>query len=125
VTSDFTNAERIWSDFPAAYKRKSPTFLAVIPTVDGIPSFSEFRGMPKALAKCLIGDNEQHRLTLMQGLRTISARSTYYADKRDLRGLGLWPPSANEKELPGLLMPPLDELLASLSTEGEQTDAIE
>jgi hypothetical protein len=49
----------------------------------------------------------------MNGLRTTSARSTYYADKRDLRSLGLWPPSATEKELPGLVIPPLDELLAS------------
>jgi hypothetical protein len=53
----------------------------------------------------------------MNGLRTTSARSTYYADKRDLRGLGLWPPSATAKELPGLMVPPLDELLVSLSTE--------
>jgi hypothetical protein len=53
----------------------------------------------------------------MNRLRTTSARSTFYADKRDLRGLGLWPPSATAKELPGLMMPPLDELLDHLSTE--------
>jgi hypothetical protein len=54
----------------------------------------------------------------MRGLRTTSARSTYYADKRDLRLLGLWPPSATYQELPGLFLPPIDELLAS--TEGKQ-----
>ena len=61
----------------------------------------------------------------MHGLRKTSARSTFYADKRDLRCLGLWPPSATEKELPGLVMPPLDVLLASLSSQGEQSYAIE
>jgi hypothetical protein len=35
----------------------------------------------------------------MNGLRTNSARSTYYADKRDLRVLGLWPPSATDKRV--------------------------
>jgi hypothetical protein len=61
----------------------------------------------------------------MKGLRTISARSTYYADKRELRSLGLWPPSATGKELPGLAMPPLDVLLALPSAQGEQSHAIE
>jgi len=53
----------------------------------------------------------------MNGLRTNSARSTFYADKRDLRRLGLWPPSATNKELPGLVMPPLDEVLAAAPNE--------
>jgi hypothetical protein len=48
----------------------------------------------------------------MDVLRRTSARSTYYADKRDLRCLGLWPPSASALELPGLVMPPLEDLLA-------------
>jgi hypothetical protein len=54
----------------------------------------------------------------MRRLRTSSARSTYYADKRDLRGLGLWPPSATRLELPGLNMPALNDLLSQQSSEG-------
>ncbi len=46
----------------------------------------------------------------MEGLRTVFSRSTYYADKRDLRALGLWPPSATETDLPGLVMPSLEDL---------------
>jgi hypothetical protein len=49
----------------------------------------------------------------MQRMRTISARSSYYADKAVLRRLGLWPPSATENRLPGLVMPPLEEILAN------------
>jgi hypothetical protein len=52
----------------------------------------------------------------MDGLRRTSARSTYYADKRDLRRLGLFPPSASALELPGLVMPPLEDLLAQRSS---------
>jgi hypothetical protein len=59
----------------------------------------------------------------MNGLRTTSARSTYYADKRDLRILGLWPPSATHRELPGLVLPPLDELTAL--TGGKQSCAVQ
>jgi hypothetical protein len=46
----------------------------------------------------------------MELLRTKTARSTYYADKRDLRVLGLWPPSAGRADLPGLSMPTLEEM---------------
>jgi hypothetical protein len=60
----------------------------------------------------------------MNGLRKTSARSTYYADKRDLGCLGLWPPSATAKELPGLALPPLEVLLASEPAQGEQSHAI-
>jgi len=52
----------------------------------------------------------------MDALRRTSARSTYYADKRDLRCLGLWPPSASALELPGLVMPPFEDLLAQQSS---------
>lgn len=48
----------------------------------------------------------------MEDLRRSLSRSTYYADKADLRSLGLWPPSAVPSELPGLQLPPLEELLS-------------
>jgi hypothetical protein len=68
---------------------------------------------PLRKATRLLGILRRFESEGMEGLRKISARSTYYADKRDLRAHGLWPPSATEKILPGLVMPPLDELLAS------------
>jgi hypothetical protein len=43
----------------------------------------------------------------MEHLRSTSARSTFYADKKDLRLFGLWPPSSTQAELPGLQLPPL------------------
>jgi hypothetical protein len=61
----------------------------------------------------------------MHGLRTSSARSTYYADKRDLRRLGLWPPSATHLELPGLNMPALDNLMSQQLIEGNLLHAIQ
>ena len=48
----------------------------------------------------------------MDVIRQESGRSTFYADKRDLKRLGLWPPSAVPVELPGLQLPPLEKLLS-------------
>ncbi len=45
-------------------------------------------------------------------LKLLSSRSTFYADKRDLKRLGLWPPSAVSLDLPGLRLPPLEQLLS-------------
>jgi hypothetical protein len=45
----------------------------------------------------------------MEHLRSTSARSTYYADKRDLLAWGLWPPSFAQTDLPGLQLPPFGE----------------
>ena len=64
----------------------------------------------------LLGISRRLESEGMDRLRRISARSTYYADKRDLRSLGLWPPSASALELPGLVMPPLEDLLAQQSS---------
>jgi hypothetical protein len=44
--------------------------------------------------------------------RKSTSRSTFFSDKQDLKGLGLWPPSAVPTELPGLQLPPLEELLS-------------
>lgn len=44
--------------------------------------------------------------------RKSTSRSTFFSDKQDLKRLGLWPPSAVPTELPGLRLPPLEELLS-------------
>ena len=68
----------------------------------------------------------------MEDLKHGTSRSTYYSDKRDLRALGLWPPSAGPVTLPALEMPPLETVLSadatfcdSLHTEEVNTNAIE
>jgi hypothetical protein len=61
----------------------------------------------------------------MDRLRTSSRRSTYYADKRDLRSLGLWPPTVGSLELPGLNLPALSDLRLQHSTEGNLLHAIQ
>jgi hypothetical protein len=60
----------------------------------------------------------------MKRLR-LSGRSTYYADRRELKSLGLWPPSATSLELPGLEMPALNDLLSRQFTEGNVLHAIQ
>ena len=45
--------------------------------------------------------------------RKSSSRSAFFSDKQDLKRLGLWPPSAVPSELPGLRLPPLEELLSN------------
>ena len=49
----------------------------------------------------------------MDDLRRNCGRSTYYADKKELRELGLWPPSAGPISLPALEMPPLETMLSA------------
>jgi len=49
----------------------------------------------------------------MENLKHATSRSTYYADKRELSALGLWPTSAGPVRLPALAMPPLEELLSA------------
>ena len=49
----------------------------------------------------------------MEQIRELSGRSTYYADKKELRALGLWPPSAGRVSLPALAIPPLETLLSA------------
>jgi len=52
----------------------------------------------------------------MDDIRLGCARSTFYSDKRDLRGLGLWPPSEGSGSLPALEMPPLENMLSPETT---------
>jgi len=49
----------------------------------------------------------------MEGLKDLTSRSTYYSDKKDLRLLGLWPPSASPVTLPALALPPLETFLSA------------
>ncbi len=48
----------------------------------------------------------------MDDHRKSTSRSAFFSDKQDLKRLGLWPPSAVPCELPGLQLPPLEELLS-------------
>lgn len=54
-------------------------------------------------------------------IKSLSSRSSYYNDRRTLRGLGLWPASSAQIELPGLKLPPIDDLLSNIFVS---TDAI-
>lgn len=65
---------------------------------------------PKATR--LLGFLRRLETGTMEDLKRATSRSTYYADKRELSGLGLWPPSAGPTTLPALAMPPLEELLS-------------
>jgi hypothetical protein len=67
----------------------------------------------------------------MEDLKHATSRSTYYTDKRELSGLGLWPPSAGPTSLPALAMPPIETFLSaeaafceSVRPEEENTNAI-
>src|SRR5258706_7830158 len=59
----------------------------------------------------LLGVVQRLMTGTIEEIKLLSSRSTFYADKRDLRQLGLWPPSAVSVELPGLRLPPLEQLL--------------
>jgi len=65
----------------------------------------------------LLGILRRFESESMDHLRTKTARSTYYADKRDLHVLGLWPPSASTTELPGLSMPTFEDLMSQPHAE--------
>jgi hypothetical protein len=49
----------------------------------------------------------------MEDLRKATSRSTFFSDKQDLKALGFWPASAASVELPGLQLPPFEELLSA------------
>jgi II/X family phage/plasmid replication protein len=63
-------------------------------------------------ASRLLGVVQRLMTGTIEEIKLLSSRSTFYADKRDLRQLGLWPPSAVSVELPGLRLPPLEQLLS-------------
>ncbi len=64
----------------------------------------------------LLGLLRRLQTETMEDLRRSLSRSTYYADKADLRRLGVWPPSASTVSLPALEMPPLENILSAEAT---------
>jgi len=77
----------------------------------------------------LLGVLQRLQGQTMEDVRRISSRSSFYSDKKDLRAVGLWPPSAGPVSLPALAMPPLETILSAEvdlcnSTEKENTNAI-
>src|SRR5260370_42076884 len=60
----------------------------------------------------LLGVIQRLMTGTIEEIKLLSSRSTFYADKRELRRLGLWPPSAVPVDLPGLHLPPLEQLLS-------------
>jgi hypothetical protein len=77
-------------------------------TLDGNFAF------PKATR--LLGMLRRLETETMDDLRRNCGRSTYYSDKKELRGLGLWPPSTGAVSLPALAMPPLETVLSAEAT---------
>jgi len=60
----------------------------------------------------LLGVIQRLMTGTIEEIKLLSSRSTFYADKRELRRLGLWPPSAVSVDLPGLRLPPLEQMLS-------------
>jgi len=89
------------------------------------------RHFPYRKSTRLLGLVRRLETESMEGIRELSGRSTYYADKKELRGLGLWPPSVGPASLPALAMPPIKTLLSagalpcdSINTNEGNTNAI-
>jgi hypothetical protein len=61
----------------------------------------------------LLGLLRRLQTETMEDVLRGSSRSSFYADKKDLRALGLWPPSAGPMSLPALAMPPLETVLSA------------
>jgi hypothetical protein len=68
---------------------------------------------PFRKATRLRGVLDRLKTMTMDDLRHANSRSTFYSDKRELRELGLWPPSAGTVNLPALAMPPLETVLSA------------
>jgi hypothetical protein len=63
-------------------------------------------------ASRLLGVLRRFESGTMDDLKKGASRSSFFSDKHALKALGLWPPSASPIELPGLQLPPLEELLS-------------
>ncbi len=66
-----------------------------------------------ARATRLLGVLRRAENDSFQDIKTLSSRSSYYADRKALRDVGLWPPSTAKPSLPGLKLPPLQDLLGN------------
>ena len=58
----------------------------------------------------LLGVIQRLMTGTIEEIKLLSSRSIFYADKGELKRLGLWPPSAASVDLPGLRLPPLEQL---------------
>ena len=67
----------------------------------------------------LLGLLRRLQTETMEDLKRGLSRSSFYADKAELRRLGLWPPSAGNVSLPALEMPPLESILSAAATLGD------
>lgn len=70
------------------------------------------RSFPLRKATRLLGVLRRMESQRIEDIKHLAPRSTFYADKADLRRLGLWPPAPGNCELPALELPPLEKLLA-------------
>ena len=70
----------------------------------------------------LLGLLQRLQTETMEDLKRGLSRSTFYSDKADLRRLGMWPPSAGSVSLPALEMPPLESILSTAETLGDQEE---
>jgi len=61
----------------------------------------------------LLGILRRLETETMDDLRKAISRSTFFSDKRDLKALALWPPSAGSVTLPPLAMPPIETVLSA------------
>jgi len=61
----------------------------------------------------LLGILRRLETETMDDLRKAISRSTFFSDKRDLKALALWPPSAVSVSLPPLAMPPIENVLSA------------
>jgi len=61
----------------------------------------------------LLGILRRLETETMDDLRKAISRSTFFSDKRDLKALALWPPSAGSVSLPPLAMPPIENVLSA------------
>jgi hypothetical protein len=67
-------------------------------------------------ANRLLGILRRLQTQTMDDVRRDCGRSTFYSAKKELRGLGLWPPSTGDASLPALAMPPLETVLSAEAT---------
>jgi len=67
-----------------------------------------------AKANRLRGLLERIRTRGLESVKEETPHGTFYKDKADLRRVGLYPPADGDRELPGLTLPPFEELMRNL-----------
>jgi hypothetical protein len=97
-------------DFPPAKKAVGIAVVVLITQDAARNILDQHFSHPKATR--LLGLLRRLETGTMDDLSKGASRSSYYAGKKVLKALGLWPPSATQVELAGLRLPPLEELLS-------------